>query len=165
LIFCEFINFGHLKYNQDGHMRAVVQRVKESSVSVANQVISRIGPGLMVLLGVSESDTVDHAAYLADNIVHLRIFEDETGKMNRSVVEVHGEMLVVSQFTLLGDCRKGRRPSFIQAAAPEKAEQLYEEFINHVREKGVQVQTGKFRAMMEVALVNNGPVTLILESS
>jgi D-aminoacyl-tRNA deacylase len=145
-------------------MRAVVQRVKESSVTVTNQMISRIGPGLLVLLGVSEADDSGDAVYLSEKIVHLRIFEDESGKMNRSLMETQGEMLVVSQFTLLGDCRKGRRPSYVQAAGPEKAEHLYEIFVEQVRKKGVAVKTGQFRAMMDVALINDGPVTLILDS-
>jgi D-aminoacyl-tRNA deacylase len=145
-------------------MRAVVQRVKESSVSVNHQIISRIGPGVLVLLGVSEADDSKDAAFLSEKIAHLRIFEDEAGKMNRSLLETRGEMLVVSQFTLLGDCRKGRRPSYVQAAGPEKAENLYEAFVEKVREKGVAVKTGQFRAMMDVALINDGPVTLILDS-
>jgi len=145
-------------------MRAVIQRVKESSVTVNNQMISRIGPGLLVLLGVSEADDAGDADFLSEKITHLRIFEDEAGKMNRSLLEMQGEMLVVSQFTLLGDCRKGRRPSYIQAAGPEKAEQLYEIFVEKVRKKGVAVKTGQFRAMMDVALINDGPVTLILDS-
>ena len=145
-------------------MRAVVQRVKESSVTVTNQMISRIGPGLLVLLGVSEADDSGDAIYLSEKIPHLRIFEDENGKMNRSLMETRGEMLVVSQFTLLGDCRKGRRPSYVQAAGPEKAEHLYEIFVEQVRKKGVAVKTGRFRAMMDVALINDGPVTLILDS-
>jgi D-tyrosyl-tRNA(Tyr) deacylase len=145
-------------------MRAVVQRVNESSVTVGNQLISRIGPGMLVLLGVSETDDSGDVEYLLEKIVHLRIFEDENGKMNRSLKDMRGEMLVVSQFTLFGDCRKGRRPSYIQAAGPEKAEYLYELFVEKVREKGVPVKTGRFRAMMEVALINDGPVTLILDS-
>ena len=145
-------------------MRAVVQRVKESSVTVNEQIISRIGPGLLVLLGVSEADDSGDADFLSEKIPHLRIFEDEAGKMNRSLMETQGEMLVVSQFTLLGNCRKGRRPSYVQAAGPEKAEHLYEVFVEQVREKGVAVKTGQFRAMMDVALINDGPVTLILDS-
>jgi D-aminoacyl-tRNA deacylase len=145
-------------------MRAVIQRVKESSVTVNNQIISRIGPGLLVLLGVSEADDSEDAGFLSEKIPHLRIFEDEAGKMNRSLMETRGEMLVVSQFTLLGDCRKGRRPSYVKAAGPEKAENLYEVFIEQVREKGITVKTGRFRAMMDVALINDGPVTLILDS-
>ncbi|MFH0997911.1 MAG: D-aminoacyl-tRNA deacylase [Pseudomonadota bacterium] len=145
-------------------MRAVVQRVKESSVTVNNQMISRIGPGLLVLIGVSEADDSGDADYLSEKIPNLRIFEDDAGKMNHSLMETKGEMLVVSQFTLLGDCRKGRRPSYVQAAGPEKAEHLYEAFIEQVREKGLAVKTGRFRAMMDVALINDGPVTLILDS-
>ncbi|MDO9111807.1 MAG: D-aminoacyl-tRNA deacylase [Desulfatirhabdiaceae bacterium] len=145
-------------------MRAVVQRVKESSVTVNNQIISRIGPGLLVLLGVSEADDAKDVDILSEKIPHLRIFEDENKNMNRSLMETQGEMLVVSQFTLLGDCRKGRRPSYVQAAGPEKAEHLYEAFVEQVRKKGIAVKTGQFRAMMDVALINDGPVTLILDS-
>ncbi len=145
-------------------MKAVVQRVRESSVTVEGKIISSIGKGLLVLLGVAEGDGEKEAVYLADKIVHLRIFEDENGKMNRSLLDIHGEMLVVSQFTLLGDCRKGRRPSFIQAAGPENANTLYEYFVSKVRETGIAVQTGQFRAMMDVALINDGPVTLIVEN-
>jgi D-tyrosyl-tRNA(Tyr) deacylase len=145
-------------------MRAVVQRVKESSVSVNSDMIGRIGKGLVVLLGVAETDQPGDADFLADKIVNLRIFEDESHKMNRSLLDTGGEMLVVSQFTLLGDCRKGRRPSFIQAAGPEKANGLYERFVKRVRQKGMTVETGRFRAMMDVALINDGPVTLIVES-
>ncbi len=145
-------------------MRAVVQRVSESFVKVGNKTTGAIQSGLMVLLGVAQGDTRRDADWLADKIVHLRIFEDENGKMNRSLLAVGGEMLVVSQFTLLGDCKKGRRPSFIQAAGPEEANSLYEYFVAITREKGVTVQTGKFRAMMSVSLVNEGPVTLIVES-
>jgi len=145
-------------------MRAVVQRVKEGSVSVNSDMIGRIGRGLVVLLGVAETDQPGDADFLADKIVNLRIFEDEKHKMNRSLLDAGGEMLVVSQFTLLGDCRKGRRPSFILAAGPEKANGLYERFVKQVRQKGVIVETGQFRAMMDVALINDGPVTLIVES-
>ena len=145
-------------------MKAVVQRVKESSVSVDGQIVGKIGKGLMVLLGVAEEDTPKDADYLADKIINLRIFEDENGKMNLSLLDVKGELLAVSQFTLLGNCRKGRRPSFIQAARPEKAEELYEYFIQQVSQKGIPVQTGKFGAMMAVSLINEGPVTLIVES-
>lgn len=145
-------------------MRAVIQRVKESSVSVNNEIIGKIGSGLMVLLGVSETDGVEDADYLAAKIVNLRIFEDENHKMNRSLLDLGGEMLVVSQFTLLADCRKGRRPSFVHAAGPNKANELYERFVEQVRQKGVNVATGRFRAMMDVSLINDGPVTLIAES-
>jgi len=145
-------------------MKAVVQRVKESSVTVEGKRISSIGKGLLVLLGVAEGDGEKEAVYLADKIANLRIFEDENGKMNRSLIDIRGEMLVVSQFTLLGDCRKGRRPSFIQAAGPEKANDLYEYFVSKIREMNIAVQTGQFRAMMDVALINDGPVTLIVEN-
>ena len=145
-------------------MRAVVQRVKESSVKTDDQIISQIGGGLLVLLGVAQADRLVDADYLANKISNLRIFEDEYGKMNRSLLETGGEMLVVSQFTLLGDCRKGRRPSFVAAAEPAKATALYEHFIEQVRGLGISVETGRFRAMMDVTLVNDGPVTLILES-
>jgi D-aminoacyl-tRNA deacylase len=145
-------------------MRAVIQRVTESSVTVDGRTVGAIGRGLMVLLGVSQGDSRKEADYMADKIVNMRIFEDVDGKMNRSLLEVDGEMLVVSQFTLLGDCRKGRRPSFAFAASPETANALYEYFVEISRQKGVLVQTGEFGAMMAVSLVNDGPVTLILES-
>jgi len=145
-------------------MRAVVQRVKASSVTVDDEPVGKIGKGLLVLLGVAQADQTADADFLSEKIVNLRIFEDEQGKMNRSLIDIGGEMLVVSQFTLLGDCRKGRRPSFIDAAGPEKANELYEYFAVKVRKKGVPVATGRFRAMMDVALINDGPVTLILES-
>ncbi len=145
-------------------MRAVVQRVKQSSVSIGTELVSEIGKGLLVFLGVSKADRIGDAEYLAEKIIHLRIFEDENGKMNRSLIETRGEMLVVSQFTLLGDCRKGRRPSFINAAEPEAADRLYLRFVDHVREKAVPVKTGRFREFMAVSLINDGPVTLIMES-
>jgi len=145
-------------------MKAVVQRVTESSVTVGGRNVGSIGEGLMVLLGVADGDTRQEADYLADKIANLRIFEDQEGKMNRSLLEAGGEMLVVSQFTLLGDCRKGRRPSFVKAAAPETANALYEYFVEISRQKGIRVQTGEFGAMMAVSLVNDGPVTLIVES-
>ncbi len=145
-------------------MRAVVQRVKESSVTVDDNVTGKIGPGLLVLLGVKKQDTTAEADYLAEKIINLRIFKDDAGRMNRSLLEIGGEMLVVSQFTLYGDCRKGRRPSFVDAAGPEKANALYEHFVEEVRRKGITVATGQFRAMMAVSLINDGPVTLIVES-
>ena len=145
-------------------MRAVVQRVKQSTVTTDNEILGQIGSGLLVLLGVARGDTAKDADYLANKIINLRIFEDEDRKMNRSLLETGGELLAVSQFTLLADCRKGRRPSFIEAAEPEKATDLYERFVSVVRAKGVSVQTGRFRAMMEVALINDGPVTIIIES-
>ena len=145
-------------------MRAVIQRVKESSVKADGLIIGQIGRGLLVLLGVAQGDRPPDADYLVNKTANLRIFEDENGKMNRSLLDTDGQMLVVSQFTLLGDCRKGRRPSFVAAAEPAKATALYEHFIEQVRNLGISVETGRFRAMMEVALVNDGPVTLILES-
>ena len=145
-------------------MRAVVQRVKQSSVKAGNEIVGQIESGLLVLLGVARDDTVKDADYLVNKIINLRIFEDQDGKMNRSLLETGGELLAVSQFTLLADCRKGRRPSFVEAAQPQKAIDLYTKFVDLVREKGVKVQTGRFRAMMEVALINDGPVTVIIES-
>ena len=145
-------------------MRAVIQRVKESSVKTENQIIGRTGSGLLVLLGVAKGDRPSDADYLVNKIANLRIFEDEKGKMNRSLSETGGEMMIVSQFTLLADCRKGRRPSFVKAAEPEVATRLYEYFVKQVRSLGITVATGRFRAMMEVALINEGPVTIILEN-
>lgn len=145
-------------------MRAVVQRVRESAVTVDGESVGEIGRGLIVLLSEAEDDAEKDAKFMADKIVNLRIFEDDAGKMNLSLLQTGGQMLVVSQFTLLGDCRKGRRPSFVKAAGPEKANSLYEYFVERVRGKGVGVQTGRFRAMMDVSLVNEGPVTLIVES-
>ncbi len=145
-------------------MKAVVQRVKNSHVSVDGKIVSRIGHGLMVLLGVSEDDTEKDADFLVEKIIHLRIFEDDKGKLNISLTDVKGELLVVSQFTLLGDCRKGRRPSYIKAAAPEKANNLYEYFIRKAQASGVETKSGIFQAMMDVSLINQGPVTLILDT-
>lgn len=145
-------------------MRACVQRVSEASVTVADKVVGRINRGLVVLLGVAADDVSDDVRSMADKIVELRIFPDEAGKMNRSLAESGGAMLVVSQFTLFGDCRKGRRPSFIDAAPPELGERLYQEFVASVVAKGIHVATGQFRQHMEVALVNDGPVTLLLDS-
>ena len=145
-------------------MRAVIQRVKSSSVTVEDELVGKIGKGLLVLLGVATSDKTDDAKYLADKIVNLRIFEDGNHKLNLSLFDMGGEMLVVSQFTLLGDCKKGRRPSFVKAAPPELAKELYRQFVERVRQKGVPVKTGRFQAVMEVTLINDGPVTLILES-
>jgi len=145
-------------------MRAVVQRVSEASVRVETDVVGRIGRGLLVLLGVSTTDTEKDVDYLSEKIAHLRIFEDPDGKLNRSLMEVGGEMLVVSQFTLLGDCRKGRRPSFTAAAEPGQAARLYEHFVRQTARRGVPVQTGRFQALMAVSLVNDGPVTLVLDS-
>lgn len=145
-------------------MRVVIQRVSEASVTVDRQTVGAIGQGLMVLLGVAQGDTSQEAKFLAEKTAGLRIFEDDAGKMNRSVEEIGGSLLVVSQFTLLGDCRKGRRPGFTDAAPPELADQLYEEFVAALRSRGVNVATGVFRADMQVALVNDGPVTMLLDS-
>jgi D-aminoacyl-tRNA deacylase len=145
-------------------MRACVQRVSEASVTVDGEIVGRIGAGLVVLLGVGDGDTADDARQLAQKIVELRIFGDDEGKMNRSLAETGGGLLVVSQFTLMGDCRKGRRPSFIGAAPPELAEQLYEEFVAAAAGLGITIATGRFRQHMDVALVNDGPVTLLLDS-
>ena len=145
-------------------MRACVQRVSRASVRVENEIVGQIGGGLLVLLGVAADDAEDDARSLADKITQLRIFNDEDGKMNRSLKEQGGQMLVVSQFTLLGDCRKGRRPSFVNAAPPELARQLYECFVAAAALHGVRVATGTFQAMMQVELVNDGPVTLLLDS-
>jgi len=145
-------------------MRAVVQRVSEASVRVEGEEVGRIGHGILVLLGVGRDDDPNDAAYLAEKVVHLRIFADEQGKMNRSLLDVGGGLLAVSQFTLWGDCRKGRRPSFAAAAEPEKAEKLYDDFIRRVRSLGVTVAAGRFQEMMQVSLVNDGPVTLLLGS-
>ena len=145
-------------------MRAVVQRVRSSAVTVNSNVIGNIGNGLLVFLGVAKTDNSDDAGYLAEKITNLRIFEDENSKMNRSLLDVGGEMLVVSQFTLVGDCTKGRRPSFINAAEPALARELYEKFVVKVMENGISVRTGRFRAFMDVSLINYGPVTFIVES-
>jgi len=145
-------------------MRAVIQRVTESSVKTENQIIGQTGFGLLVLLGVAKGDSLCDAEYLVNKITNLRIFEDKKGKMNRSLLETGGEMMIISQFTLLADCRKGRRPSFADAAEPELAAALYEYFVKQVRSQGITVATGRFKAMMEVALINEGPVTIILES-
>jgi D-tyrosyl-tRNA(Tyr) deacylase len=146
-------------------MRAVVQRVRRAAVTIGGEVAGAIGPGLLVLLGVAHGDTDLEARWLADKIVGLRIFADEAGRMNRGLAEVGGAMLIVSQFTLHGDCRKGRRPSFIAAAGPDLAIPLYEAFIAAVRDLNVPVQTGRFGADMQVELVNDGPVTLILDTA
>ena len=145
-------------------MRAVVQRVSRAKVTVGDEITGEIGIGLVVLLGVSEDDTQDDACYLAEKVVSLRIFPDDEGKMNRSLSEVAGKMLIVSQFTLLGDCRKGRRPSFIKAARPELADSLYRIFVAEVQGRGVQTATGRFQSHMDVELVNDGPVTLLVDS-
>jgi D-tyrosyl-tRNA(Tyr) deacylase len=145
-------------------MRAVVQRVKQARVEVNGITVGEIGAGLLILLGVGEKDTEKDSDYLARKVAHLRIFSDEEGLMNRSVSEAGGAALVVSQFTLWGDCIKGRRPSFTRAARPEKARELYEHFVSVLRSEGLPVSTGRFQEMMDVHLVNDGPVTLLLDS-
>jgi D-aminoacyl-tRNA deacylase len=145
-------------------MRVVVQRSKNAKVTVNGEVSGQITKGLVLLVGVTHNDKEEDAVFLADKIVNLRIFEDDAGKMNLSLLEVGGEILSVSQFTLYGDCRKGRRPNFMEAARPEQANQLYERFNQLLREKGIRVETGIFGAMMDVELINDGPVTLIVES-
>lgn len=145
-------------------MRAVVQRVKRARVEVGGRTVGEVGNGLLVFLGVGHEDMEKQGEFLANKIAHLRIFSDEQGLMNRSVIEVEGGMLVVSQFTLWGDCQKGRRPSFIRAAPPDKARALYEHFIRHLRGMGLAVAAGEFQEMMDVHLVNDGPVTLLLDT-
>ena len=146
-------------------MRAVVQLVSRAEVMVNDAVIGQISRGLVVLLGVAKNDTEKDVRWLADKIIHLRIFADSNDKMNLSVKDIGGEILVVSQFTLYGDCRKGRRPSYSKAAAPEKAGNLYENFIAILRQNKIKVASGRFQAMMEVSLTNDGPVTILLDST
>ncbi len=145
-------------------MRAVVQRVKRASVKVGNEITGEIGSGLLVLLGVAQEDTEADADYLAEKIAGLRIFEDDAGKMNLSIVDLGGAVLAVSQFTLFGDVRRGKRPSFDAAARPERARELYQYFVERVRQAGLRCALGRFQAMMEVELVNSGPVTILLDS-
>ncbi len=145
-------------------MRAVVQRVRSASVTVQDEVIGHISAGLLVLVAIARGDRAEQADWLADKIVNLRIFEDEQGKMNRSLKETGGRMLIVSQFTLMGNCRKGRRPSFVAAAAPDISRRLYRHFIARVRESGIATAEGEFQTHMQVALVNDGPVTLVIDT-
>ncbi|EPZ39731.1 D-tyrosyl-tRNA(Tyr) deacylase [Anoxybacillus thermarum] len=145
-------------------MRVVVQRAKDAKVTVAGEVVGEIDFGLVLLVGITHDDTEEDAAFVADKIAHLRIFEDEHGKMNVSLLDVGGSILSISQFTLYGDCRKGRRPNFMDAARPEHAKQMYEALNEQLRQKGIRVETGVFGAMMDVTLTNVGPVTLIVES-
>ncbi|MDE0396440.1 MAG: D-aminoacyl-tRNA deacylase [Candidatus Poribacteria bacterium] len=145
-------------------MRAVVQRVKSASVTVDGELVSEIGAGVLIFLGVAHDDTATELAYIANKVANLRIFEDEDGKMNRSLLETGGAALVVSQFTLYGDCRKGRRPSFITAARPEVANALYEQLISALEQQNIPTQGGTFQAMMDVQLINDGPVTILLDS-
>lgn len=145
-------------------MRAVVQRVSRAKVTVNGEITGEIGVGLLVLLGVGHADTETHVQYLADKIAGLRIFEDDAGKMNRSVIDAGGSVLAVSQFTLYGDVRRGKRPSFDDAAPPEQARRLYEVFVERIRAGGLRCETGRFQEMMQVELVNEGPVTILLDS-
>src|ERR1700733_14701741 len=145
-------------------MRVVLQRVKRARVDIAGETAGSIGVGLVILLGVTQTDKEADAEYLADKVVKLRIFPDEARRMNRSLAEAEGALLVVSQFTLYGDCRKGRRPSFEQAARPDQARALYEHFIERLKSRNVTVETGVFQAEMEIHLINDGPVTFILDS-
>lgn len=146
-------------------MRAVAQRVSKAKVSVEDETVGRIGPGILLLLGIGQGDGESDLKYMLDKTLNLRIFEDENRKMNLSLIDVGKELLVVSQFTLYGDCRKGRRPGFSSSAPPEIAEKLYEQFVKEARLKGIKTQTGRFAAMMDVELVNDGPVTLLLDSN
>ncbi|MCM3164987.1 D-aminoacyl-tRNA deacylase [Metabacillus litoralis] len=145
-------------------MKVVVQRAKDAQVTVEGDVVGKIKAGVMVLVGMTHDDTEADAEYLAEKIAHLRIFEDESGKMNSSLLDIEGEVLSVSQFTLYGDCRKGRRPNYMNAAKPDYANKLYEIFNQKLKEKGLHVETGTFGAMMDVQFTNDGPVTLIIES-
>ena len=145
-------------------MRCVVQRVTDASVTVAGETVGAVGPGLMVLIGVSSVDTDKDLKYIAEKVPNLRVFDDENGVMNRSVLDVGGSILAVSQFTLYGDARGGRRPSYIRAAGPGEAEAMYERLVAAWREKGIHVETGRFRTEMKVSLVNDGPVTILLDS-
>ncbi|HBU07368.1 MAG TPA: D-tyrosyl-tRNA(Tyr) deacylase [Candidatus Magasanikbacteria bacterium] len=145
-------------------MRVVLQRVKSSNVRVNNETVGEISHGFLILLGVGKSDEGKDADWLVEKIIKLRVFEDENGKINKDIVEVGGEILVVSQFTLYGDCQSGNRPGFTEAASPEEANKLYEYFVAKLKEKNIKIQTGQFGACMEVGLVNDGPVTLIIES-
>ena len=145
-------------------MRAVIQRVSRAQVDVNDRLVSAISHGLLILLGVHVNDTEKDVKWMADKVVNLRIFEDDQGLMNRSLLDIDGEMLIISQFTLVGDCRKGRRPSWSSAAPPEMAEKLYNTFVAAVDECGIRTATGRFQAMMDVTLVNQGPVTILLDS-
>lgn len=145
-------------------MRAVVQRVTKASVSVDNEIVGKINNGIVVLLGVGNADTLEDARYLAEKIVNLRIFDDKNGKMNLSLLDIAGEALIISQFTLFGDCRKGRRPSYSESAPPHVAQELYEKFIEFVKSYNIYVETGIFAARMLVEICNDGPVTLLLDS-
>lgn len=145
-------------------MRAVIQRVREAEAEVGGEVVGKIGAGLLVLIGVGKDDVERDLEYVADKVLGLRVFEGDLGKMNLSIMDVKGEILAVSQFSLYGDCRKGRRPSFNESASPDIAEKLYNLFIEKIKDRGVRVETGRFRAIMDVHLINSGPVTILLDS-
>ncbi|PLX87685.1 MAG: D-tyrosyl-tRNA(Tyr) deacylase [Desulfuromonas sp.] len=145
-------------------MRAVIQRVSSATVTVNQETVGKIGAGLLVLLGVEQGDTLEDVKYLAEKTAHLRIFEDSQGKMNLSVTDIGGAILAVSQFTLLADCHKGRRPGFSQAALPQEAEALYESYLGQLKTTGLQIEAGRFQADMQVALINDGPVTMLIDS-
>ena len=144
-------------------MKVLIQRVKKASVTIENNLYSHINNGILAFVGIEKNDNIDYVKYLARKIVNLRIFADENNKMNKSLLDINGEMLIVSQFTLCGDCKKGTRPSFDNSAAPEIAKQLYEDFIKEVKNYGIKTQTGQFAAMMNIELINDGPVTFMLE--
>jgi len=144
-------------------LKALIQRVEHASVEIDNEIYSQIGEGMLIFLGVEKTDTVENAQKLSQKLINLRIFDDENGKMNKSVLDIQGEILVVSQFTLVGDCKKGTRPSFDKSAPAETANVLYEDFVSLISKYGLTTKTGKFQAMMDVSLVNQGPVTFLVE--
>ena len=144
-------------------MKAVIQRVKQASVTIDSELYSGIGSGILVLLGVEKGDNEENSKKLANKIINLRIFEDEQGKMNKSILDINGELLVVSQFTLCGDCKKGTRPSFDKSEKPDIAKQLYEKFVEIVKNSNIPTKTGQFQAKMDISLINDGPVTFIIE--
>lgn len=150
--------------NQQEKMRGVIQRVSSASVSIGGDIAGKIEKGIVIFLGIRTGDNRDDLKWLAEKVVNLRIFEDHQGKMNRSLKDINGQMLIISQFTLYGDCRKGRRPGFSRAAPPQTAEPLYEDFIQEIKERGITTASGTFQADMQVELVNDGPVTLLLDS-
>ncbi|MDN5303957.1 MAG: D-aminoacyl-tRNA deacylase [Fusobacteriaceae bacterium] len=144
-------------------MKVVLQKVKTANVKVNNEVVGEISKGILVFLGINNNDTEKEADWLINKIIKLRIFEDENNKMNKSLIDINGEILIISQFTLYGDCRKGLRPSFTEAAPPEKAKKLYNYFVNKMKETGIKIETGIFQEHMDVSLINDGPVTMIIE--